>query len=1070
MQTTTRFSKLTLSSLLLLACLFGFTKAKATHFAAMDISVRYDCSGPTGLDYKVTLDVYYACEVSKTPPIGGFPISYFSVNEGGANNTPYSGNRSVNTNAVFVGIKDQLCDKSLSDCKNPTGYPGFWHIRCEATISLTSRQSDWVFYTSGFARNGGIDNITVNPTNVPNPVRDPEGGLFIEAGLDNLIKVDNETPVFGVSPLPYLCMNQPSSYLNGPYDALNDSIEVINVLPRQDANTPYFYWPVAGQPYYSATNPIASTAANPYKVDPASGTATFTPTVQGKFVLAFRCDKYDRKTRKRIGYTHRDVQISVLPCNGFLPDVSEPQNVKNGVLTPDGKYTTCAGSDFSLETKVSSQTPNSSLYVTANTESISGSQITSTGSGTGNVSGTFSWTPHLGNVGEHILILTGYDSTCTASPIVLKQHKIVTIKVIPSIDAGFDKTFCPGDSTKPIELHVRGADSYKVRWKDINGGPAKALSSDTIQSPLMYPHKLPYPANEVTYLVTAPDVPAVCKNTDTLTLRADTNNSIDVIPHNPIVLCRPDYLQLDAIWYGKSIVLPLTCGTTPVIPDNPNSVDSLFINGNLAGSFDTLGPLTPTFPTDSPNVKQQFLIRRSDLLESGMLYDTLKAIAFMAKNVDPNFQYNNFKIALKCTAELSVSCTKNFQPGTTVVYEATGPTTLVTGLNKFVLDRYYTWDTTQNLIIEICYSANPASAPGLNPIVEFVPTDYVSNLMLSSGTTDVCPVIESPDITRTYARPRFLFYFSEPYSRFTINWYPGDLLSDSTIQQPLAYVPKSFKYYATTVGRSGCTVKDSADVYIPIHDYSVTPADTAICFGETAPLHAKNGFTYKWYEYKDGVYTLATRNATCWDCADPILTPQATTTYKIVVYDSVWCTDTLTARVEVMPLPDVKILNSDTIVKYSQSIQLLVNGARHYNWFQVGSLSNTNISNPIARPTERTDYVVGGVGKNGCRSFDTVTVDVDFRDNLFIPSAFTPNGDGKNDVFHIANLSFQRVMEFRVFNRWGQEVFYSNDNEHGWDGKWKGVPQDLGSYQYFIRLGYPDGLVETYKGEVTLVR
>jgi gliding motility-associated-like protein len=322
-----------------------------------------------------------------------------------------------------------------------------------------------------------------------------------------------------------------------------------------------------------------------------------------------------------------------------------------------------------------------------------------------------------------------------------------------------------------------------------------------------------------------------------------------------------------------------------------------------------------------------------------------------------------------------------------------------------------------------------------------------------------------------YGRPLFGFTYCEaPSIPFKYTWYPGTLLSDSTIQQPLAYVPKSIKYTVKTMGRSGCIIKDSADIYIPVHDYSVTPIDTAICFGETAPLHAKNGFTYKWYEYKDGVYTLATRNSDCWDCADPILRPQATTIYKIVVYDSVWCTDTLTARVEVMPLPDIRILNRDTIVKYGQGLQLMVSGARMYNWLNPSSLSNTSIANPVARPTEPTQYVVGGIGRNGCRAFDTLNVAVDYRDNLFIPSAFSPNGDGKNDVFKITNLSFQRVMEFRVFNRWGQEVFYSNDNMNGWDGNWKGVPQDMGSYTYMIRLGYPDGLVESFKGEVTLVR
>jgi len=113
---------------------------------------------------------------------------------------------------------------------------------------------------------------------------------------------------------------------------------------------------------------------------------------------------------------------------------------------------------------------------------------------------------------------------------------------------------------------------------------------------------------------------------------------------------------------------------------------------------------------------------------------------------------------------------------------------------------------------------------------------------------------------------------------------------------------------------------------------------------------------------------------------------------------------------------------------------------------------------------------VGGLAANGCRAFDTLHVIVDKRDNLFVPSAFSPNGDGKNDVFRITNLSFQRIMEFRVFNRWGQEIFSTNDHRTGWDGTWEGVPQEMGVYNYLIRVAYPDGFVETYKGETTLIR
>jgi gliding motility-associated-like protein len=1060
------------SAITLLLCLFKLTPAKATHFAAIDISVRYECSGPTGLDYRVILDVYYACEPGSSAPSAAFPINYFSVNEGGAQNAPYGGNRSSNATQVGVeDVVDQLCDKTKNSCAQVnSGFPGFRHRRYETLIPLTSRQTDWVFYMSSGARNAGILNISTNATSLT-----PQGNIFVEAGLDNKIRVNNETPIFAVQPLPYLCINQSATYLNAPFDASGDSLEVLSVTPRQNFNLPYFYYQNASPPlYYTASNPIASASTDPYTVNPSTGSATFTPTLQGKFVLAFRCNKYDRKTGKLIGFIHRDVQVSVLStCNGTPPELTDPQNVQNGALI-DGKYITCSGNTFQFDMTASSGVANRKLYMTANLQSLPGLGLQTAGDGTTNVTGSFTWTPHYGNIGEHLLIVTGYDSTCDVnSPIVLKKHKIIIVKIIPSIDAGFDKTFCIGDSSKPVELYVRGADNYRLRWSDIDGGPAKALSNDTIQAPLMYPHKLPAPGTEVTYMIVAPDVPAVCKNRDTVTLRHDTTNSINVLPDNPIILCRPDYLQMDVIIKGRPLVTALTCGIAPKTDPKIEAlkpIDSLWINGNLSGSYDTLGPVTPTFPADMPNVKQQFLVRRGDILESGLLYHTIKGIAFEAKAVDPTYQYNNFKISFKCTPELSVSCTKNFQDGMTNVFTATGPVTFAEGLNKFVLDNAYNWDTTQNLIVEICYSGNPATASGINPIIKFVPTDYISNLLLADATTNVCPVLTSDKIVRTYTRPQFMFYYTETIKPFVVTWYPGTLLSDSTIQQPLAYVPETIVYYSKAIGRNGCLLIDSAAVYVPKHNYSVWPADTAICFGEPAPLHTKDGFTYKWYEYKDGVYTLATRNATCWDCADPILTPKATTIYKIVVYDSVWCTDTLTARVEVMPLPDVHILNRDTIVKYGQSIQLLVNGARTYNWFQVGTMTNTNISNPIARPTERTDYVVGGIGKNGCRAYDTVTVDVDFRDNLFIPSAFSPNGDGKNDVFRISNLSFQRVLEFRVFNRWGQEVFYSNDNQHGWDGKWKGVPQDLSSYQYLIRLGYPDGLVETYKGEVTLVK
>jgi len=100
-----------------------------------------------------------------------------------------------------------------------------------------------------------------------------------------------------------------------------------------------------------------------------------------------------------------------------------------------------------------------------------------------------------------------------------------------------------------------------------------------------------------------------------------------------------------------------------------------------------------------------------------------------------------------------------------------------------------------------------------------------------------------------------------------------------------------------------------------------------------------------------------------------------------------------------------------------------------------------------------------------------VTKEADTSDRtLLIPNAFSPNNDGKNDVFHIINFTDQTLIEFKVFNRWGTILFQTGNPKVGWDGMYKGKEQPTGLYGYVIRIAYADNVVETYKGTVTLIR
>jgi gliding motility-associated-like protein len=151
---------------------------------------------------------------------------------------------------------------------------------------------------------------------------------------------------------------------------------------------------------------------------------------------------------------------------------------------------------------------------------------------------------------------------------------------------------------------------------------------------------------------------------------------------------------------------------------------------------------------------------------------------------------------------------------------------------------------------------------------------------------------------------------------------------------------------------------------------------------------------------------------------------------------------------------------------------LNANGATYYKWSPAnGTINNPNISNPIATPTDSvTTYTVYGMTEFGCLDSAHIKVYVDQDVKDFAPSGFTPNGDGKNDVFRLIGMRFHKLVDFRIYNRWGEKVFQTSNIEDGWDGSYKGVPQDLGTYMYEIIVALPNGLNKSYKGNVTLIR
>jgi gliding motility-associated-like protein len=182
------------------------------------------------------------------------------------------------------------------------------------------------------------------------------------------------------------------------------------------------------------------------------------------------------------------------------------------------------------------------------------------------------------------------------------------------------------------------------------------------------------------------------------------------------------------------------------------------------------------------------------------------------------------------------------------------------------------------------------------------------------------------------------------------------------------------------------------------------------------------------------------------------------------------CDTILYIEIATYPKPELVVQPTDTTIYYGAALQLQANGAQWYVWSPTAHLDTATIASPLAQPLKPTLYEVIGINEYGCRDTAYCRVHINYDMPDYIPNAFSPNGDGLNDVFRPAGITYQKLSVFKVFNRYGNEVYSGTDPAQGWDGTYKGKPCEPGTYYYLIALVYPDGRTQSYKGDLTLIR
>jgi gliding motility-associated-like protein len=192
-------------------------------------------------------------------------------------------------------------------------------------------------------------------------------------------------------------------------------------------------------------------------------------------------------------------------------------------------------------------------------------------------------------------------------------------------------------------------------------------------------------------------------------------------------------------------------------------------------------------------------------------------------------------------------------------------------------------------------------------------------------------------------------------------------------------------------------------------------------------------------------------------------------------FDVLGCPKPNYDTVLVTVLPDiVPFAGNDTLVVVGQPVQFNATGGSSYEWIPATGLDNPNIENPIGTYGPETDsitYTVRVYNDAGCYDSAFIKVTV-FKTvpSVFVPTAFSPNGDGLNDELRPIAVGIQRINYFRIYNRWGQMVFSTTTNGKGWDGRISGTPQGSNVFVWMLSAVDYLGNVITDKGTVTLVR
>jgi gliding motility-associated-like protein len=987
---------------------FYSSMAFASHVPGGNIS--YECVGPN--QYQITLTLYEDCGTA----FEGNGAQFISITNdcgiGGLTSTTLN-------NTIYQQEVSQLCQPQLpnSECNGGT-LPGVWMHQWTGIVTLPADCDSWVFSYSSCCRNTSINGLT-------------QDSYYWESVLNSQTAPCNNSAVITSQPIPYVCVNQVTSFNMGAVDPDGNTLVYSFIPAMTSATTSISY-----NGGYSGTAPIPGAVINS-----STGQVSFTATTVGNYIFAVLVEEFDANGNL-VGSIIQDFQFEVINCANQATPQNPPGGIGNftgdGVQTGPQSIQVCEGDSFCFSLTFTDADATNILTLSTNLQQIfPGATMTTTGTNplTVNVCHTIpSGAPATSTI--------SFDVEDDACPIPGITSFPITVNVITSTYAGSDEIICLGQG---VQLNANGGSNFN--WTVVTGDPINVpgnFSCNGCGNPTVNP------AVTTTYLVTS-NLSGGCDNTDTITVNVVPNYTFNTTQSSG-TSCLQDPVQLNVTptpagpgytynWtpatYLSSTTTanPTVTATAPgtytyvVEVTSPNGCvkydtvsivvaaaypptvtasadqdtiscgDLVNLTVDLGGGIPaTCGPSTSggcsgavTNITTGPqvgqndgytwpapygnwyaNAKHQFLYTAAELNAMGFIGGKITEIRWQttAQN-GAQGTFVNYRISIGCTNATALNTTA-WEGGLTQVY---GPQNynVVLGSNNHVLSTPYEWDGVSNLVVEICWDWTAQYSYTYNWSTPYSTTAFVSSSFYYSDGTAACPTTAAFGTSNNRPITTFVTCPSVPDPlNYSYQWSPGTTTPTAQNTTDTPCFTTTYQIIVTDIN-GGCS--DTSYVTVVTDQTCLPPTlDTTSvsCFGGSDGVitATMNGTTGPWtvnYYNTAGNVLLQTSNNVT--SIDSIINLPIGT-YRVEIVDTVGCTASSTISI-VQPTQVTVSTGADTTICIGGTATLTATAAGGHGPYTYNWDNGATGASITDSPLTNQCYEVTVTDANGCPASTT---------------------------------------------------------------------------------------------------